>query len=318
MSKTLVYFDNGNLALCMDLLAAAGKMDSGGKAYALCINHRAEELAEISAKFDYVLRVHDQRIQPYDAANIARIIEEVHRIHNFDIILLPATYYGRAIAPRAAMRLKTGLTADVTNVGADQLIRPAFDGKILAGIANKDDARPLMATIRPNVFKHKPGHGKNAETINHTPASFRPGGLTLLESRDKPPSKDIRGSRVLVSGGGGVASDFHRLDALAQALGGQVSASRNLVDSSVAKRALQVGQSGKTVSPDLYIALGISGKLQHVVGLKNVKHIIAVNTDKNAPLCSMADIVVEGDAVQFVEKLIEKLNEKLMGLSALS
>jgi len=318
MSKTLMYFDNGSLRVCMDLLAVAGKINSGGEVYALCVNHSAEELAEITGEFDYLLCVQDERIQPYDAANIARIIEEVHRAHDFDIMLLPATYNGRAIAPRAAMRLKTGLTADVTSVGANQLIRPAFDGKILAGIANKDDARPLMATIRPNVFKYTPMRSKSAKTINHEPGNFRPGGIALIESRDKPPSRDIRNSRVLVSGGGGVAADFHKLDALAEALGGQVSASRKLVDAGIAGRALQVGQSGKTVKADVYIALGISGKLQHVVGLKNVKHIIAVNTDKNAPLCFMADIVVEGDAVQFVERLMEKLNKKLMELSALS
>jgi len=304
MPKTLVYFDNGSLRISMDLLDAAGKIYGDGKVYALCVNHRVEELAEITGEFDYVLRVQDERIQPYDAINIARVIEEAHRAHDFDIILLPATCNGMAIAPRAAMRLKTGLTADVTNVGENQLIRPAFDGKILAGIANKEGARPLMATIRPHVFRYKPGRAKNAETIHHKPGSFRPGGLTLLESRSKPASRDIRNSRVLVSGGGGVAADFHKLDALAQALGGQVSASRKLVDSNIARRALQVGQSGKTVSPGLYIALGIYGSLQHVIGLKNIKHIIVVNTDKNAPICSMADIVVEGDAVQFIEKLM--------------
>jgi len=335
------FVGNGSRRICMDLLAAAEKINNpalkdgvccsrkelhsgfnteitalkggvlnpsarisgGSKVYALCINPASDDLTEIAGEFDYIVRVHDERIQPYDAENVSHIITEIHRAYDFDIILLPATYNGRAIAPRTAMQLKTGLTADVTDVGEGHLIRPAFDGKLLAGVANKEGIRPLMATIRPNVFKYTSGRGKNAELIDHCFAGFRQSRITFIESRAKPPSKDIRESRVLVSGGGGAAADFGKLDALAKALNGQVSAGRKLVDAGIADRAIQVGQSGKTVSPSLYIAIGIYGALQHVAGLKNARHIIAVNTDKYAPICSMADIVVEGDAVEFIEKL---------------
>jgi len=113
---------------------------------------------------------------------------------------------------------------------------------------------------------------------------------------------------VLVSGGGGVIGQFHHLERLACKLGGQVSASRKIVDHGIAPRSIQVGQSGKRVSPKLYIALGINGAVQHVEGLKQVGSIISVNLDRNAPICSLSDIVVEGDAVTFIEKLVKMID----------
>jgi len=111
----------------------------------------------------------------------------------------------------------------------------------------------------------------------------------------------------LISGGGGVLEHFDRLQDLSEAMHAQVSASRRLVDSGVASRRIQVGQSGKTVSPRLYIALGIDGSLQHMEGLKNVEHLIAVNTNKDAPICSLADVVIAGDAVEFIDRLLERI-----------
>jgi len=221
--------------------------------------------------------------------------------------LLPTTMNGMAIAPRIAMRLNTGLTADVTDVADGQLIRPAFDGKILAGIVNEEGARPLMATIRTGAFEYSLQMAKNAHIIEHVFNNYIDSGLQLIETREKPPSKDIRTSRVLIAGGGGIAKDFYKLEDLAKALNGQVAASRRIVDAALARRKIQVGQSGKTVSPDLYIAFGIHGALQHVEGLKNVKHLIVVNTDKYAPIRYMANIIVEGDATTFLELLIGRI-----------
>ncbi|MCL2373607.1 MAG: electron transfer flavoprotein subunit alpha/FixB family protein, partial [Defluviitaleaceae bacterium] len=234
-------------------------------------------------------------------------MEEVQQAHNFDTILLPTTMNGMAIAPRIAIRLNTGLTADVTDVADGQLIRPAFDGKILAGIVNKEGVRPLMATIRTGAFEYNPRMTKNARIIEHVFNKYIESGLQLTEAREKPPSKDIRLSRVLIAGGGGIAKDFYKLEGLAKALNGQVAASRRLVDAGLARRKIQVGQSGKTVSPELYIAFGIHGALQHVEGLKNVKHLIVVNTDKYAPIRYMANIIVEGDAITFLELLIGRI-----------
>ena len=122
--------------------------------------------------------------------------------------------------------------------------------------------------------------------------------------------KDIRESEVLVSGGGGVLRHFGKLELLAKELNGMVAASRRAVDSGLAPRQIQVGQSGKTVSPRLYVAIGISGSIQHVVGIKNAEHIIAVNSNRYAPICSIADIVVEGDATEFIEKMVERIRKE--------
>lgn len=124
---------------------------------------------------------------------------------------------------------------------------------------------------------------------------------------DDPVPDDIRDSRILVSAGGGVAASFQRIKGLADALNARVSVSRRLVDKGIAPRRIQVGQSGKRVNCDLYIAIGIYGAFQHVVGLRNVKHIIVVNRNRLAPICSLADIVAEGDAAEFVDKLTARV-----------
>ena len=126
------------------------------------------------------------------------------------------------------------------------------------------------------------------------------------DNGDNGDNGDIRESRVLVSGGRGIKDAFGKLRPLARALNASVAASRGLVDSGIAPRRIQVGQSGKKVGCELYIAVGISGSYQHIVGLKNVKYLIAVNKNKNAPICSLADIVIEGDAADFAEKLAER------------
>ena len=127
------------------------------------------------------------------------------------------------------------------------------------------------------------------------------------ESNGGAETIDIRESRILVSGGGGMAGSFDSLKPLAQALGAQVSASRRLVDSGIAPRRIQVGQSGKTVNCELYIAIGIYGAFQHVIGIKKVKYLITVNRNRLAPISSLADIAVEGDTVEFIEKMTARL-----------
>jgi len=303
MARTLIFFDEANPSVSMGLLGVASQIDNNGETYALCINSTYDG---IDTEFDYLLKVDDERVKPYDGINITNVIEELQSFYCFDCILFPATYFGRSIAPRVAMRLKTGLTADVTSVKVSarcvQLVRPAFDGKILAGIVNRE-TKPLMASIRPHVFRHENKGLKTAKTIYHKPGNFEEPCLELVDSRFRPVSDDIRYSRILVSGGNGVVDSYDDLQPLARVLKAKVSASRMLVDEGIAPKRLQVGQSGKTVNCELYIAIGIFGSLQHIVGIKNVKHIIAVNTDRDAPICSLADIVVEGDGKEFATKL---------------
>jgi len=309
MKRSLIYFDEEDFQNSIDLLEVVNQIykDSEYETYAICFNHND---GVIDGKFDYLITIQNGEIKNYDVQNITNCIEELHHIYDFDSILIPATYLGRMLAPRVSMRLKIGLVADVTaiehNNGQVEMVRPAFSGKIFAGIVNWN-CKTIMMSVRPNVFVYEPDVIKKTEKIKFKPTTLEPSKIKLLETKEKEKIKDIRESEILVSGGGGVIGDFKHLYLLAHELSGMVSASRSLVDSGIASRSIQVGQSGKTVSPKLYIALGIYGSLQHIEGLKNVENIICVNTNKDAPICSLADIVVEGDAIEFIDKLIEKI-----------
>ncbi|MBU3182149.1 electron transfer flavoprotein subunit alpha/FixB family protein [Clostridium psychrophilum] len=311
MKRSLIYFDEEDFQNSIDLLEVVNQIykDSEYETYAICFNNN---YGVIDGKFDYLITIQNEEIKNYDLQNITNCIEELHHTYDFDSILIPATYLGRMLAPRLAMRLKVGLVADVTaiehNDGQVEMVRPAFSGKIFAGIVNKD-CKPTMMSVRPNVFVYTTSIIKKTKKINFEPTTVRPTKIRLLETKEKEKIKDIRESEVLISGGGGVIEDFKHLYLLANELNGMVSASRSIVDSGIAPRGIQVGQSGKTVSPKLYIALGIYGSLQHIEGLKNVENIISVNINKDAPICSLSDIVVEGDAIEFIDKLIEKINK---------
>jgi len=309
MKRSLIYFDEEDFQNSIDLLEVVNQIykDSEYETYAICFNHNE---VVIDGKFDYLITIGNEEIKNYDLQNITNCIEELHHIYDFDSILIPATYLGRMLAPRVSMRLKVGLVADVTaiehNNGEVEMVRPAFSGKIFAGIVNRN-CKTIMMSVRPNVFVYSADSSKKTEKISFKPTTVKPSKIRLLETIEKENIEDIRESEVLVSGGGGVMGDFGHLYLLAHELKGMVSASRSIVDSGIAPRSIQVGQSGKTVSPKLYIALGIYGSLQHIEGLKNVENIISVNINKDAPICSLADIVVEGDAIEFIDMLVEKI-----------
>jgi electron transfer flavoprotein alpha subunit len=266
----------------------------------------------VGGAFDYVIRLEGDALESHDAVAAASCIEELHEDHGFNAILIPATPFGRMLAPRAAMRLRVGLVADVTGIrrrGDEvEMVRPAFSGRMLAGVVSVGPG-PLMMTVRRNVFSAAHRGLKPTTMLYHGPRTPHGSRVRLVERRERDVSSDIRESDVLVSGGGGVERSFDRLEALARALGGMVSASRKVVDSGTAPRRIQVGQSGRTVSPRLYLALGISGSIQHVVGLKSAEHVIAVNTDRHAPICALSDIVVEGDAREFIPRLLERIEQ---------
>ena len=312
MNRSLIYFDEEDFQNSIDLLEVVNQIykDSEYETYAICFNHND---GVIDGKFDYLITIQNEEIKNYDVQNITNCIEELHHTYDFDSIFIPATYLGRMLAPRVAMRLKVGLVADVTaiehNNGVVEMVRPAFSGKILAGIVNRN-CKTIMMSVRPNVFVYTTNSLKKTEKIHFKPTTVKPSKIRLLETKDKEKVQDIRECEVLVSGGGGVIDDFKHIKLLADELSGVVAASRRVVDSGIASRNIQVGQSGKTVSPKLYIALGIYGSLQHIEGLKNVENIISVNTNKDAPICSLADIVVEGDAIEFVDKLVAKIKSK--------
>ncbi|MCF7940224.1 MAG: electron transfer flavoprotein subunit alpha/FixB family protein [Spirochaetia bacterium] len=310
MKKVLVYVEDGYAQESLSLLEAVRQLypDQHVETYALLINSDA---SAIDGVCDVLLTLEDGTLQPFDQKGLCDVFTSVHTRYSFDAILFLATPMGRCIAPSVSMRLETGLVADVTAIANDDgqisLIRPAYSGKIMAGIRIKGEG-PVMMSIRIGVFTYQGTDTVQSTNIGLEGLDYRHGNIKVMGTKEKKIPYDIRESDVLISGGAG-CSDMESLQDLADLLGGHVSASRAVVDKGIVPRAIQVGQSGKTVSPSLYIALGIHGALQHVEGLKDIPHIISVNTNKDAPICSISDIVVEGDALPFVAKLIRRIKE---------
>jgi electron transfer flavoprotein alpha subunit len=310
MKKILVFLD-GNQPNDLSLLGACELMVEDQNFEITAIGTQ-DNVPTTDSVYDYVIIIDNPHIHSYDTMNLTEFLKEIHFQHHYDIILFSASPIGRILAPRLAIALHTGLVADVTDIklnqGVIEMIRPAYSGKLMAQIVSLGDG-PIMMSVRPGVFKPSQTQIKKTTITYLDEYHSKPSRLRLIETHVKTKTEDIRDSRVLISGGAGIIDDFDRLQDLASALHAQVSASRKVVDAGKVKRKIQVGQSGKTVSPKLYIALGISGSVQHIEGLKNVETIIAVNTDKLAPICSLAHIVVEGDALEFIEKLLHKIEK---------
>ncbi|NCB02162.1 MAG: electron transfer flavoprotein subunit alpha/FixB family protein [Spirochaetia bacterium] len=312
MKKSLIYIETEYVQDGIDLLETAREIyqDEPYETYALIIN---SEHTPLINKFDVVLSYSDEQITYFDQIAVSDIISHLHKTYSFDTILIPATHYSRILAPRVAMLLNTGLVADVTKIahGAKglELIRPAYSGRIMACIQITGSG-PIMLTVRPGIFRYKGQKRLETQVITLHNLTYRRTGMRVIERKEKSIEYDIRESKVLISGGGGVEKYFDTLLPLATLLDAQVSASRAIVDKGLLSRNFQVGQSGKTVSPTLYIALGIYGALQHIEGLHNVDYIISVNTNKEAPICSLSNIVVEGDAYTFIQKMIEKIKKE--------
>jgi electron transfer flavoprotein alpha subunit len=315
MRKTLVFIENSAWQDSLDLLGAAEQIFPGEHiSYGAVFNLDDPETMEaLQAGFDHIISINDRRILCHDAVNTAFILAELQQKHNCDCILIAATAFGRVLAPRLAMTLNAPLCADVTAVehrdGKLLMVRPAFDGKMLAAVSCAG-SRPFMASIRAGIFSRDRAENKRGTVLEYRPGNLKNWGAQLLSARRKEEAQDIRESAVLVSAGAGVGRSFEKIRALAGELNGMVASSRKLVDRGIAPRSIQVGQSGKTVSPKLYIALGINGAIQHVEGIKRTEYIISVNINRDAPLCSLSDIVVEGDAVEFAEKLTAKIKDR--------
>ena len=310
MTRCLIYIDPCETECSLDLIEAARQLHAGlafERTGVLC--SMAEQ--PVPRVFDRLIRIEQADNAYLDPAQVAQTMAELHRENGYDSILIPATPFGRMLAPRLAMLLGTGLVADITEIrskdGAVEVIRPAYSGSLMACIRFVGDG-PMMMSVRPNVFHDmvKETRSMQIESITLQSSEKR---IERIAVQPKQLSYDIRESGVLVSGGGGVAKSFAKIERLAELLGGQAAASRKLVDAGVAPRSIQVGQSGKTVNPDLYIALGINGAIQHIEGIKQAKHIISVNINKDAPLASLSDIVVEGDADRFLDQLIRRIQQ---------
>ena len=278
------------------------------------IAEKASELIAYGA--DSVLCIDAPELVYYITEPYAQAVTKVVEERKPSILLIGATTIGRDLGPRLSARLETGLTADCTALDISEegdlmMTRPAFGGNLMATILCKEH-RPQMSTVRPGVMRM----GKKDDTRTGKVENFKVTfdrskfKVRLLETvKEQKNLIDITEAKVLVSGGRGVGNSegFKMLEKLAEVIGAEVSSSRAMVDAGVMPHNRQVGQTGKTVRPDVYFALGISGAIQHLAGMEESDFIIAVNKDKYAPIFNAADLGIVGD----VNKIIPLLTEKL-------
>ena len=288
----------------------------------------ADQLAEYGA--DKVIVVDDPELKEYRTEPYTHAIASVIKEFKPEIFLIGATAIGRDLGPRVCARIHTGLTADCTKLDIgdfpmnpvpgretkhNQLLmtRPAFGGNTIATIACPD-FRPQMATVRPGVMQKAPKEaGKKAVVTEFNPGFTKNNKYVDILEVVKAVSNtvDIMDAKILVSGGRGVGSpeNFKILDDLAEAIGGTVSCSRAVVDAGWKPKDLQVGQTGTTVRPNVYFAIGISGAIQHLAGMEESDIIVAINKDESAPIFDVADYGVVGDLNKIVPMLTEKIKE---------
>ena len=313
--------DDGKLKnVALELMGKARELadELGERACAVLIGKdvkdNAKELGAHGADIIYV--VEDDALQDYRAEAYAHVMEELIKEYRPSIVLYPATRVGRSLAPRIAASLSLGLTADCTSLGIkDGMLlqsRPAFGGNIMADILSPN-TRPQMATVRPNVFRKKEAdYSREYEVIEfHTDIPESALLTRIIESirTAEEGTKKIDEADIIVAGGAGMGGKegFKMLEELAELLGGAVGASRKAVEMGLAPKSIQVGQSGTTVSPKVYIACGISGAVQHLVGMKESELIIAINKDPEAPIFTVADYGIVGDVFEVVPKLLDAI-----------
>lgn len=316
--------DNVLQEVSFELLSEARKLvnaikSADFKVVGILIGHDLKGL--IPEVFDHgadtVIVADDTRLGHYSTQYYTDVIADIIKNYHPDSLLIGASVLGRDLAPRIAARVDTGLTADATKIEIDPtdenstqlwVTRPAFGGNLFGTIVCPNH-RPQMATIRPKVLDadfYEKGRTGNVVEVQLNPT--REDKVTFI----KQIKKEIHGvniakARIIVSGGRGVIDHFDLLQKCADEVDGVVAASRGVVDKGGASKEIQVGQTGKTVRPTLYIACGISGAVQHTAGMDKSEFIIAINTDPQAPIFSVANVGIVGDAIEILPHLIEEI-----------
>ena len=322
--------DNEVSSIALELIGK-GK-DLNTTVTAVLVGSNVMGLTEILGEYgaDRVIVVDDPELKEYRTEPYTHALASVIEKYKPDVFLIGATAIGRDLGPRVCARIHTGLTADCTQLdigdfplvptpGKEQkhnqllMTRPAFGGNTIATIACPE-FRPQMATVRPGVMQKLPREaGRKAEIEEFNPGFVPNEKYVEIMEVVKAVSNvaDIMDAKILVSGGRGVGSpeNFKILDELAEAIGGTVSCSRAVVDAGWKPKDLQVGQTGKTVRPHVYFAIGISGAIQHVAGMEESDIIIAINKDESAPIFDVADYGVVGDLNKIVPVLTQKIKE---------
>ncbi|MDD2345432.1 MAG: electron transfer flavoprotein subunit alpha/FixB family protein [Bacteroidales bacterium] len=283
------------------------------------ISNQAQMLIEYGA--DEVICIDEPELKDYLTEQYSQAMDQAIQKFKPSIVLIGATTIGRDLGPRLSARAATGLTADCTRLEISEekelmMTRPAFGGNLMATIMCTDH-RPQMSTVRPGVMQKADRQmGKKGNIVNFKPvfdaSKFK---VRILKNVKEDKGKvDITEAKILISGGRGVGNQegFDKLQSLAKVLNAQVSASRAVVDAGILTHERQVGQTGKTVRPDLYFAFGISGAIQHLAGMEESDFIIAVNKDKFAPIFDVSDIGIVGDVAQIIPLLTDRLSKELV------
>lgn len=328
--------DNKLSGIALELVGKGKDLakDLGTEVTAVLVGSGVKDLADELAAYgaDKVILVDDPELKEYRTEPYAHALSSVIEKYKPEIFLVGATAIGRDLGPRVSARIHTGLTADCTQLdigdfpinpipGKEQLhnqllmTRPAFGGNTIATIACPE-FRPQMATVRPGVMQKAPKVEGAKAVVEEFNPGFTPDSkyVEILEVvKSVVDAVDIMDAKILVSGGRGVGSEenFKLLDDLAEVLGATVSCSRAVVDAGWKAKDLQVGQTGKTVRPNVYFAIGISGAIQHLAGMEESDLIIAINKDETAPIFDVADYGIVGDLNKIVPALTEKLKAEM-------
>lgn len=292
---------------------------SGAEVVGLVIGENVRSIAPELGRFGVsrVITVENPKLGQYSTTAYAKVAAEVAKKEQAEIILLPATAMGKDLAPRLAVKLDAGLAVDCIALKVDEgaiiATRPVYAGKALVDV--KITSQVKVFSLRPNVFTASSSNGTAATVepfdVPLSDADFSAKVTGITQSTGK---LDVAEADIIVSGGRGLKGpeNFAMIEELAQALGAAVGASRAVVDAGWRPHDEQVGQTGKTVSPSLYIAVAISGAVQHLAGMSSSKYIVAINKDKEAPIFQVADYGIAGDAFEIVPALTQEV-KKLKG-----
>jgi electron transfer flavoprotein alpha subunit len=268
---------------------------------------------------DLVLLAQDERLEPYRILPYTSVLAGLIQAHDPDMVLVGATAMGMELAPRVAARVRTGLSAHCIDLRLDEKGRllqvvPGWGGGVIATIACPNH-RPQMATVMPGAMRARPPAERTGTLVEATfsPPSGDLGPEVLEIRKDKPEGLPLERAEVVVAGGWGIGGkeNWGLIEDLAQVLGGAVGATRPPVDEGWAREGQMIGQSGKTVRPRLYIGVGISGVMHHVVGMDQAGHVISINTDKNSEIFQVSDVIVVEDFKRILPLLIAELRSRL-------
>ncbi|MEK6755606.1 MAG: electron transfer flavoprotein subunit alpha/FixB family protein [Bacteroidota bacterium] len=292
---------------------------TGGEVIALAVGSGIQSVASMLGGYgaQKVLAVEDQRLGLYSSTAYARIVAEVARAQQVNVVMIPATAMGRDLAPRVAVKLDAGLAVDCTALrlenGEIVATRPVYAGKALTDVRVSSEVK--VFALRPNVFTAGADDAQAAPVERVTFQFAEHDFATMVKEIKQSSGKiDVAEADIIVTGGRGLKSseNFQMIEQLAEALGGAIGASRAVVDAGWRPHEEQVGQTGKTVSPSLYVAVGVSGAIQHLAGMSSSKYIVAINKDKDAPIFQVATYGIVGDALEIVPALTAEV-KKLLG-----